>query len=104
MATKKELIIQGRVENTEEVVSNIMGQVNGEYKPNIMEPRDGKNIAKVMLDLHGKDVRNMCWWEMIDRDNDYQATTEYNGEGVEVKLPWPKVEIAREDRLFPTES
>ena len=53
-----------------------------------------------MLDFHDKDVLHMCRWEMIDRDNDYKATTEYKGEAVEVKLPRPKFEIARDDRLF----
>ena len=42
----------------------------------------------------------MCRWEMIDRDNDYKATTEYKGKAVEVKLPRPKFEIPPDDRLF----
>ena len=65
-----ELIIQARVEKTEETVSDIMMQVQREYKPRIVKPKNGKNTTKVMLDFHDKDVRNMCRWEMIDRDND----------------------------------
>ena len=33
-------------------------------------------------------------------DGNYQATTLFNGEDVEVKLPRPAFEIARDDRLF----
>ena len=70
VATKMELIIQGRVESTEEAVNEIMSQVDGDFKPSIVKPKNLKNITKVMLDFHDKDVLHMCRWEMIDRDND----------------------------------
>ena len=95
-----ELIIRGRGENTEGAVNEIMKQVEGDYKPSVVKPKHGKNITKVMLDFHDKDFRNMCWWEMIDRDDGYKATAEYNGEDRKVKMLRPKFEIARDDWLF----
>ena len=37
-----------------------MMQVESDYKPNIVKPKHGKNITRVMLFFHDKDVRNVC--------------------------------------------
>ena len=52
-----------------------------------------------MMLLESEDIATWgkyCW-ELIDQDDNYQATTSFNGEAVEVKLARPAFEIARDD-------
>ena len=102
IASKLQLIIQGPLGNNEEAVKEIVSELHGKYKYRIVPvgTKSGKVVSKIMLEFEDKDARNMCRWELIDQDNNYQATTSFNGKDVEVKLPRPAFEIARDDRLY----
>ena len=83
-------------------MKEIFSQVHGKYTYKIVPEgtKSGKKLSKIMIDFEDTEMRNMCRWELIDKEDNYQATTSFNGGDVEVKLPRPAFEIARDDRLF----
>ena len=102
VASKLQLIIQGSVEDNEKAVKEILSQIHGKYTYRIVPEgtKSGKAVSKIMLELDDTEARNLCRWELIDKEDNYQATTSFNGKDVEVKLPRPAFEIARDDRLY----
>ena len=83
-------------------MKEIFSQVHGKYTYKIVPEgtKSGKTVSKIMLDFGDKDARDICRWELIDKEANYQATTKFNGQDVEVKLPRPAFAIARDDRLY----